>query len=296
MALLSKVVLIRHAESRTNQLYTSILNYMAASSLPDQAFKPIFFAPSSVDVPLTEAGVQQAISAAKDAREVNFNTVWVSPLRRTLDTAFFIFREHPNFYQIRFKVHPLIREKMRVSGDMPTCDVLNMIEREFQPKFKGRLEINWMEEASGKEQHIFEVKDQVALEDCWYFSSLNEDLQAECRVKFDQMAPEERDVDVAISEALSSIYPRHQESILNVKKRADLFKAELDKHLKDNQFLYGEGAQDGKLGVVTHQSFVKVLTCRREYWERADNSFELMPGAEESAHLRNCEFLPLKLA
>ena len=56
---------------------------------------------------------------------------------------------------IRFKVHPLLREKIRIAGDLPSLDVLSMIEREFQPLFKGRLEIDLMEQKCGYDHHIY---------------------------------------------------------------------------------------------------------------------------------------------
>jgi hypothetical protein len=41
-------------------------------------------------------------------------------MRRALETAYHIFSSHQNFKKIRFKVHPLLREKMRVGADVPT--------------------------------------------------------------------------------------------------------------------------------------------------------------------------------
>ena len=50
---------------------------------------------------------------------------------------------------MRFKVFPQMREKIRVVGDIPTLNVLEMIENEFQGKFNGKLEIDQIEEVVG---------------------------------------------------------------------------------------------------------------------------------------------------
>ena len=108
------------------------------------------FTKEGVDCGLSETGIEQCLAASKHAKQLNIKTLWISPMRRALQTAYWIFKDHPNFEKMRFKVHPLLREKMRVGGDMPTLHVLDMIDREFQPGFKGRLEIDWMEEEMGK--------------------------------------------------------------------------------------------------------------------------------------------------
>ena len=48
---------------------------------------------------------------------------------------------------------------MRVGADVPSIKVLEMIEKDFQPLFNGRLEIDWMENECGYEQHIYQLKE-----------------------------------------------------------------------------------------------------------------------------------------
>jgi broad specificity phosphatase PhoE len=62
-------------------------------------------------------------------------TVFVSPLRRALQTAYLVFRRHPNFGNIRFIVHPLLRENMHTVCDIPEdFDVAIRDYREWIPK------------------------------------------------------------------------------------------------------------------------------------------------------------------
>jgi broad specificity phosphatase PhoE len=69
---------------------------------------------------LSELGVQQCDEASKLAGQlVNLKTIFVSPLRRALQTAYLLFKEHPNFLSLRFVVHPLLRENMHTVCDIP---------------------------------------------------------------------------------------------------------------------------------------------------------------------------------
>lgn len=43
---------------------------------------------------------------------MDFSVVLVSPMRRTLQTAYCIFKEHPNFASIKFIVAPHARESL----------------------------------------------------------------------------------------------------------------------------------------------------------------------------------------
>jgi len=52
------------------------------------------------------------------------STVFVSPLRRTLETAYNVFKSHPNFNKIQFYADPSIREGLGYS-----CDIANPIDK-----------------------------------------------------------------------------------------------------------------------------------------------------------------------
>jgi hypothetical protein len=46
--------------------------------------------------------------------------VLVSPLRRTITTAYYIFNKHPNFSKMKFVLAPLAREALLGAGDIPS--------------------------------------------------------------------------------------------------------------------------------------------------------------------------------
>ena len=65
-------------------------------------------------------------------------------------------------------------------------------------KFHGRLEIDLVEKYGGKEHHIFEIKENQTIPDCWYLDSLGEDLKGKVletfleqsgSAKIEEMAP-----------------------------------------------------------------------------------------------------------
>ena len=50
---------------------------------------------------------------------INLKTVFVSPLRRALQTSYLLFKDHPNFKNIKFVIHPDLREIVHTVCDVP---------------------------------------------------------------------------------------------------------------------------------------------------------------------------------
>jgi hypothetical protein len=80
----------------------------------------------------------------------------VSPLRRTLMTSYYIFKNHPNFEKIRFVLNPNARECMQGTGDIP-------------------IDIN---ETLRQIGHLFPILDTSAIDEfnppeTWYLKSLD---------------------------------------------------------------------------------------------------------------------------
>lgn len=60
----------------------------------------------------------------------------MSPMRRTVETAFYSFKNHPNLKNIRFYVDPLIREKITIAADLPVWNSYKMLKEEYVQLFK----------------------------------------------------------------------------------------------------------------------------------------------------------------
>lgn len=84
-----------------------------------------------VDLGLSDKGIGQCQLAAEHAKNINFVEVVMSPMRRTIETAFHIFKDHPNFKNIKFKINSVIREKVLIAGDFPVFDSCKMIKEEY---------------------------------------------------------------------------------------------------------------------------------------------------------------------
>jgi len=79
--------------------------------------------------------------ASKEAARVTFQAVFVSPMRRALETAYLLFKDHPEFDKIQFYVHWGLREKLHVTADAPTAEYAK-VEEEFGKLFKGNIDFD----------------------------------------------------------------------------------------------------------------------------------------------------------
>ena len=85
----------------------------------------------------------------------------ISPMRRTLETAYFIFKDHPNFKTMQFIVNPDLREKITITGDVPlnNSELFKVLQEVYQPMFQNRLDVTKLELAMKRKSP-------------WYFDSL----------------------------------------------------------------------------------------------------------------------------
>ena len=111
----SKVLAIRHAESVSNIV-----------SQKYGVFAERLY-PGIIDAELSDEGIKQCVAQQNLANQLDIPVVLVSPLRRTITTAYYIFKEHPNFGKMKFVLAPLAREALLGAGDIPLNldDVVN---------------------------------------------------------------------------------------------------------------------------------------------------------------------------
>ena len=101
-------ILIRHAMSTANKAQVKDGN----ASWVD---------PSLFDAQLCEEGVKQCLESQTRQKlvEAEIACVFVSPMRRAMQTAYYLLKDRPDFAQIQFIVNPLCREHLQTSGDIP---------------------------------------------------------------------------------------------------------------------------------------------------------------------------------
>ena len=139
--------------------------------------------------------------AGKHIKDTQFHTVFVSPMYRAIQTALEIFKEHPDFVNIKFVVHPLMRERLHVSSDAPNTDIMKVL-KEFQTNFSGNLD------------YTKYFDDYSPL---WYVNSMDEDSKAYFKRQYDQG----KKPDDIVTDFVNEYFPEGPEKISNAKSRVD---------------------------------------------------------------------------
>lgn len=157
----SRVVLIRHAQSK----YNAQNIHLASLGAEQSEFVKNANDTSMIDVELSEVGVSQAESLQESVNKLKISRVLVSPMSRTLMTAYLVFCNHPDFENIEFVVYPDLREHFKATCDIPK-DTSEIIER-FS-KLIPKLNTEQIQE-DGKlismVRHLFEVCEGLTLPD-----------------------------------------------------------------------------------------------------------------------------------
>ena len=89
--------------------------------------------------------------------------MFVSPLRRALQTAYHSLKTHPNFDKIRFIVHPLLRGKINSIWEIP-ANINDTIEKYSQlfPHFDTSLIMtDCPAEAKRADFYVYSLPEQV---------------------------------------------------------------------------------------------------------------------------------------
>ena len=126
----SQVVLLRHAESYYNAQYKILIE---EESQDPSKFLKLWQEASLRDAQISEDGLKQCEKASTFASQLKIHTVFISPLRRPLQTAYNILKDHPMFNEMKFVIVPKMREIMSTSNDIPV-NIYSVIE-EFSKLF-----------------------------------------------------------------------------------------------------------------------------------------------------------------
>ncbi len=197
------------------------------------------------DPALHKKGIAQAVKAQEKINKMNIKYVFVSPLRRTLETCKTVFATYPNRSNVTFKVNPLVRELMGSPCDVPV-DTLTERRKEYEP-----LGFN------------FEMLDKFEKKDLFFLYSMN--------------SPEREELFAAIEKHKSTPYiqvianvikkkrkdakkgNRKIESFVNARERAVEFAEFL------LNFIATAGLGEGDdIVIVTHSLFISY--CIATYW------------------------------
>ncbi|TNV81612.1 hypothetical protein FGO68_gene14213 [Halteria grandinella] len=287
----SRVLLVRHAKSLFNDQWP-VLDTLHTMALPNfQRYRKEHYEfsknPSFIDCGLCDEGKLQCEEQAHSLRTVrDITTVFVSPMRRTLETASRLFKGHPDLKTIDFLVHPGLRENMCCSCDIPHRNFREVAEeyRECFPRFDDDTY----------------MRDRLQATNHWYL----DDLQAPLRVPALQglaRGDGEFCVQQYLLEEIGRCFPARVESPYNTYLRSERFKA----FLKD--FIASKAFKGGKVVLVGHKTIFKFMTGTE--WETlplglSEDSARQQVGKMKIRNnyskdpinfknMNNCEFYPL---
>jgi len=176
---------------------------------------------------------------AKHIKEIDFKTVIVSPLRRTLQTAYHLLKDHPKFDEMKFVVHPGVREHVFgmsettrfLGSSLSSCELPN-------------LDTTPMEDENGRIDELFYTRG----------------FQPELLERFKE-TPQDQ-IDEIIKEAISERFPRSCEYLEGTYDRVQ----EVKKQLKES---------NEKTLVVTHKVLLKFWTGK---WDGMQRPFVSLPS------------------
>ena len=117
----SRVIAIRHG-----QTYANVAN-------KEEGEKTSAVSRWLVDTTLTEQGIKTSESTGPLAAGLDFQVIMVSPLRRTIQTAFHTFKKTPNFEKMPVILTPMARESILEVGDVPLN--IDKVLAEFEGMF-----------------------------------------------------------------------------------------------------------------------------------------------------------------
>ena len=110
----SQVFILRHATTDINLLTQRLVE----SKAPWEQYIKEGFDVKYRDWGLAEVGVEECEKVSDLAKGMPIHTVFVSPLIRSLQTAYHLLKDHPNFSSMKFVIVPKLREEFISTDDI----------------------------------------------------------------------------------------------------------------------------------------------------------------------------------
>lgn len=261
----SQVLLLRHANSQYNYEFSQMEKY----EYSDEDYKTLRIKKDLRDAHLSKLGIKQCERAQGLANQLKVDSVLVSPLRRAMETAYHVFKNHPSFDNIKFIVVPKLREAVDTAWDIPV-NILDTVE-EYKTKFKN-LDVSLLKEY-GDVSHYFlrDINQPFAKK---ILSVKQQDSE-------DPMGSNAFDL---LLEYINVNYPVKSESKKNILNRISKVKEYVKNILETNKI-----DEDSKVVWVGHSYYFKMWTGK---WERDIKEYDEIPEPKEFTWLQNWQFTP----
>jgi broad specificity phosphatase PhoE len=265
----SQVILLRHAESKSNQLKSQIRSIKHTKEDILRARTNLKY----IDPSITELGKQQCEATAEVTDKLKVEIVLVSPMTRTMQTAYNVFKSHPNFNNIEFIVVPKLKEILSSVSSIPK-DITKTIEN-FKSKFPN-LNVTWLEDYNDLHNYYLEdIEDDFA-----------KMIMSEKTAGSDD--PRDSNCLDLLVEHIQNWFPRRPESYRSLLRRVSKIKKYIHSLLQ-SRFNGGSPkmlSDDSKIVVVTHGILGKIWTGK---WDRPIDEYDEVPMPSKCKDLKNCE-------
>ena len=268
----AQILILRHAQSESN--YRNKI-------LRENCSEPIEFYKnawdeSNRDWGISEDGINEWKLAHDIAMNMKIHTVFVSPFRRALESALYIFRgsldkddkskQHPDFENINFVIVPKLREKLKWSCDIP--EGIDKTLSEFADLFPN-LNTDLFDEFENRNHYFFEDLDMSIVDE------LLPKIESRAEDSFQSNLFE------LMLNKIKLNYPNDTESCDNVQERAVAVKKYIAQYLQEHKLTIEESVEkSSKVIIIGHYLFIS------EYLQ-LDRDAD--PTKQPSIH--NCQFL-----
>ena len=227
--------IIRHGESQNNSSFFN--GHRVAFESND----------GITDPRLTPRGIKQLSHTIQDLLALSPKYVFVSPLRRALETSYYLFKDHPSLPNIRFIVQPLIMERLSNISALPTLPC-NQIFDSYRELEDFHYDFSLIDDLPDPNMYSFNLIDYPRNK------NIIQQMRENCQ------SSNYKELNRLILEYI--YYVEHPlEEINNLYKRVNTFFKYLNAFIEERD---EEGKEDcGDLVAISHVQFIKIATASR---------------------------------
>ena len=261
-----KILIMRHGETYFNN----------EQNKEDRKTNPNF-----IDCKLTPKGIEQAKSMKDILNNLKIEIVYISPMYRTFQTAFYILENHPNKSNIKVVIHPLINEATSCVQDYQ----LDIKKTKAEFNMNSKIKFDWS---------IFDdfVKNIKYQENFYYFDNFdcfeeNKKNEMYQKLKYYYEKNDLNSLKKGLSDLSRMRYEQNKrfESLKHLQIRCNKFLEYIKTKHKDTL-----DNKENKILVIAHTSFIKIATDRTIY-----ESEDIQNYHPNSYSCNNCEIISIKL-
>ena len=259
-----KFLYIRHGETTKNKRM-EVIDKNKLKAIPEY-----------LDCELDKKGIEQAKKASEIISNFEIEDIWVSPLHRTLQTAFYLFENNPNRDKLVLKVNPFIIEAM--SGTDTLSFLISKRKKEFNMNSKVKFDWSYFDSiyTNQKDQDLFYLDfiDKIPEEDK---NKLINDIKDNYYVSEDKL----RESILNLCYYITNHNIDRIETLLHVFNRNLKFKEFLSKK-------YNNRDPNKKIIIITHSRFISISTSKKIYSMNEVNDYP-----DDTYCPKNCEIISI---